>query len=34
MSTLIPPRYELSLIDPRTGKVSREWYKYLVELGN
>ena len=32
MSTLIPPRYELPILDPRTGQMSREWYKFLVQL--
>jgi len=34
MSTLIPPRYELPIIDAQSGRMSREWYKYLVQLGN
>jgi hypothetical protein len=33
MSSLIAPRSELSIIDPRTGLVTREWYRYLVQLG-
>jgi len=32
MSTLIPPRYELPIIDARTMQMSREWYKFLVQL--
>ena len=34
MTAFIPPRYELQIIDPRTGRMSREWYKYLALLGN
>lgn len=28
----IPPRYELPIAD-KQGRISREWYKYLVSLG-
>lgn len=30
MSSLIAPRYELPVIDSTTGRMSREWYKFLV----
>ena len=32
MSAPIPPRYELPIADSK-GRISREWYKYLVGLG-
>lgn len=32
--SLTIPRYELQLIDPKSGQISREWYKYLALLGN
>lgn len=34
MTTLIPPRYELPIVQDEKGRISREWYKYLVLLGN
>lgn len=34
MTTLIPPRYELPIVQDDKGRISREWYKYLVLLGN
>lgn len=33
MTALIPPRYELP-IDMAGNRITREWYKYLVILGN
>lgn len=33
MSSNIPPRFELPITDNQ-GRVTREWYKYLVNLGN
>lgn len=33
MTALVAPRSELPLIDPRTGLISREWFRYLVQLG-
>ena len=32
MSSLVAPRYELPLIDPASGRMSREWYQFLVRL--
>lgn len=32
MTALIAPRYELPLVDPETGRMSREWYKFLAQL--
>ena len=32
MSDITPPRYGLAIIDPRTGQMSREWYKFLSSL--
>ncbi len=32
MTSLIAPRYELPLLDPGTGQMSREWYKFFVQL--
>jgi hypothetical protein len=32
VSTNTPPRYELPIADNK-GRISREWYKYLVALG-
>lgn len=32
--SLIPPRYELPIVMDEKGRISREWYKYLVLLGN
>lgn len=34
MTSLTAPRYELPLIDIDTGRMTREWYKFLVQLGN
>jgi hypothetical protein len=33
MTALVPPRYELP-IDMAGNRITREWYKYLVILGN
>lgn len=30
--SFIPPRYEVPLVDQRTGRISLEWYKFLVPL--
>lgn len=32
MSEFIPPRYELPLVDQKSGRISPEWYKFLVPL--
>lgn len=34
MTTISAPRYELPIVDTETGRISREWYKFLVQLGN
>lgn len=33
MSTIIAPRYELPLLGT-DGRISREWYKFLVQIAN
>jgi len=34
MSVLKPPRYDSPMIDPSSGRLTREWYQYLQGLGN
>lgn len=34
MSTLLVPRYEIPIVDVRTGNMDRNWYKYFAQIGN
>ena len=34
MSDLNSPRYEIPIVDIKTGQMHRDWYKYLARIGN